>query len=185
MDFLSAGTSLLGGALSFFGGKSSQRKQIALAREERDWQEKMSNTAHQREVTDLQAAGLNPILSAGGAGATSSASPMPQVQDVISPAVRSSLETQRNFAEVDNLRKANEKIESDTRLNAALYDKAVQDASYSRNAANKVKADTDITRAQLPGYMNQKDFDESIKSGGAWSKFIMGMLRDARAIGPK
>lgn len=39
------------------------------AKELMQWQERLANTAHVREINDLKAAGLNPVLSAGGSGA--------------------------------------------------------------------------------------------------------------------
>lgn len=64
----------IGDALGIGTQRRSQEFNSAEAQKTRDWQEQMSNSAYQRAVNDMKAAGLNPALMYGNGGAESTPS---------------------------------------------------------------------------------------------------------------
>ncbi len=108
----------IGGALiSKSGGKEANTATAYQAMLNREFQERMSNTAHQREIKDLRKAGLNPILSAtGGRGASTPSGSMAIQRDVLTPAVNTAMTARRLTQEIKNMKATEKRDDKDAQL---------------------------------------------------------------------
>lgn len=137
--------SLIGGARQQAGAEEANRQQIALAREQMAFQERMSNTAYQRSMQDMRAAGLNPILAYQKGGASTPGGSMPTIQNeqagwgnAIGQAATSAQGAFRTAAdykvameEVEKKKEETSFTKSNTELNKTLDAKAKQDTMTS------------------------------------------------------
>lgn len=143
--------SFIGGLASAFGSRSRNDKIVGSQLAVMDYQRKLQNKAHFREVRDLRRAGLNPILSAmGGPGAMSpQAGPALPLEDEVSKGISTAMAVKQLGAQLDN-------IESDTEVKKANEENLKVDnklkeaqAEMARNAVPATEAMSEMAKAAV------------------------------------
>lgn len=135
---IGGGANIVSSVIGAQSAKATNEAQIASARELFDKQKTETDTSHVREVADLRAAGLNPILSAKYGGASSATGQMPNLRQPyeaketgMNSAYSNILMKKKNNAEIQN-------INEQTRVNSATTLKIMADtaAQKLRNIMN-------------------------------------------------
>lgn len=134
------GPAAIGAVGSFLGGSQANAANWKIAKAQMAFQERMSSTAHQREVADLRAAGLNPILSVNRSGASTPAGASATMQNVLGDAIKTGVNTYSAQAQA--------------RLTAAQV--KATNAAADASSAQAAKTATETTGVQLDNLAKSK-----------------------------
>lgn len=174
MDPLTAG--LISGGIAAGGSLLSNIWGAGEASKNRDFQEQMSSTAHQRQVADLRAAGLNPILSALGSGASSPGGSQANINDM-GPGLSKGFETGMGMRmlnqQIENMRQQEVATHATGIATSKQGNLAAEQATYQRELTKNKELENKLLRETLPDLIKQA------RAKGDWSQVnqLMGVIK--------
>lgn len=155
LGFIGAIINAVGGERKMSADRSASAKAMTFedtqAKRQMDFQERMSSTAVRRQVADMRAAGVNPILAAktGGASSPGGASGKGHKIEAINigEAISSAyMQYRKNKVEVDNIKSQTGNTEIDTELKAEQVKNTAADSRFKDQQTQNLKS----TEIQIP-----------------------------------
>lgn len=136
----------LGAISGIYGANKSASSAKQLTQMQMAWERERAQNAHQWEVEDLKKAGLNPIISAGGTGATTSgisgAMPDTSGYNKAVDAINSATTLKRTNAEIENLKATTNKTNVESGLLTPQAEALIREKNSNTmlNSAKKVES---------------------------------------------
>lgn len=145
---------LVGGLLGSHSASEANRANVNMSREQREWEEQMSNTAVTRRKQDFINAGFNPVLAATGTGASTPSVSAPTVEPTFDPSWTkgSSAAAVMQRAQLDNIRADTAAKEAEARnkkVGADLAEKTYNSELEYRVKRNVERFDQEALRTGI------------------------------------